>query len=123
MGINTNGMPTIPTSRNKSESDGSTKHSAVSEGAVIIRNKAEQKQDINELSRDAEHANNGLKHIFNQEKGQDIIDQTQLVGEIGGETLTMLNHIDCIRVESEAKKQLKEEQDKVEEQGLVLIDE
>ncbi|NUF26964.1 VENN motif pre-toxin domain-containing protein [Gilliamella sp. ESL0254] len=121
--VSSSGMPSMPTSRNKSESERSTTHSAVSEGTIIIRNKDEQKQDINELSRDTEHANNELNHIFNKEKEQDIIEQTQLVSEIGGETLTMLNHIDRIRATSEAKKQLKKEQEEAEEQGLVLTDE
>ncbi|WP_335340270.1 VENN motif pre-toxin domain-containing protein [Gilliamella sp. WF3-4] len=122
-GISSSGMPSMPTSRNKSEKANSTTQSAVSEGTIIIRNKDEQKQNIDGLSRDTEQANNELKHIFNKEKEQDIIDQTHLVSEIGGEALTMLNHIDRISAESAANKKLKEEQKKAKEQGLVLTDE
>ncbi|OCG61458.1 hemagglutinin repeat-containing protein, partial [Gilliamella sp. Fer4-1] len=122
-GISSSGMPSMPTSRNKSEKANSTTQSAVSEGTIIIRNKDGQQQDIDDLSRDTEQANNELKHIFNKEKEQDIIDQTHLVSEIGGETLTMLNHIDRISAESAANKKLKEEQKKAKEQGLVLTDE
>ncbi|WP_218059422.1 VENN motif pre-toxin domain-containing protein, partial [Gilliamella sp. Bim1-2] len=112
----------MPTSRNKNESEQSTTHSAVSEGTIIIRNKDDQKQDINELSRDTEQANNELKHIFNKQKEQDIIDQTQLVSEIGGETLTMLNHIDRIKAESKAKEAVEKEQEKAADKGIVLTD-
>ncbi|OCG38510.1 hypothetical protein A9G25_12130 [Gilliamella sp. Bif1-4] len=117
-GVSSSGMPSMPTSRNKNESEHSTTHSAVSEGTIIIRNKDAQKQDINELSRDTEQANNELKHIFNKQKEQDIIDQTQLVSEIGGETLTMLNHIDRIRAESKAKEAVEKEKEKSKNKGL-----
>ncbi|MWN06256.1 hypothetical protein [Gilliamella sp. Pas-s95] len=50
-------------------------YTAVAKGVIIICNKEEQKQDINELSCDTWHVNNELKHIFNQEKEQEIIDQ------------------------------------------------
>jgi hypothetical protein len=117
-GVSSSGMPSMPTSRNKNESEHSTTHSAVSEGTIIIRNKDAQKQDINELSRDTEQANNELKHIFNKQKEQDIIDQTQLVSEIGGETLTMLNHIDRIRAEYKAKEAVEKEKEKGKNKGL-----
>ncbi|OCG43222.1 VENN motif pre-toxin domain-containing protein [Gilliamella sp. Bif1-4] len=116
--VSSSGMPSMPTSRNKNESEHSTTHSAVSEGTIIIRNKDDQKQDINELSHDTEQANNELKHIFNKQKEQDIIDQTQLVSEIGGETLTMLNHIDRIRAEYKAKEAVEKEKEKGKNKGL-----
>ena len=122
-GVSSSGMPSMPTSRNKNESEQSTTHSAVSEGTIVIRNRDDQKQDINELSHDTEQANNELKHIFNKQKEQDIIDQTQLVSEIGGETLTMLNHIDRIRAESKAKEAVEKEQEKAADKGIVLTDE
>lgn len=87
----------MPTSYNKEGNEQSITHSAVSEGTIIIHNENEQKQDINELSRDTEHASNELKHIFDKEKEQSKIDQTRLVSEISGETLTMLNTIDRIK--------------------------
>ena len=111
-GISSSGMPSLPTSRNKKESESSITHSAVSDGTIIIRNESEQKQDIAGLSRDTEHANNELKHIFDKEKEQSIIDQTRLVSEIGGETLTMLNNIDRIKATEEAKKAVEAEKQK-----------
>lgn len=102
----------MPTSYNKEGNEQSITHSAVSEGTIIIHNENEQKQDINELSRDTEHASNELKHIFDKEKEQSKIDQTRLVSEISGETLTMLNTIDRIKATEEAKKALDEERQK-----------
>ncbi|WP_176700225.1 VENN motif pre-toxin domain-containing protein, partial [Gilliamella sp. App2-1] len=78
---------------------------------------------INELSRDTEHASHALKHIFNKDKEQSIIDQTRLVSEIGGETLTMLNHIDRISATSKAKEALNKEQEKAKNNKTVLTDE
>lgn len=95
-GVSSSGMPSMATSRNKNE----------------------QQQNINDLSRDTEHASNELKYIFNKQKEQDIIDQTHLVSEIGGETLTMLNHIDRIRAESKAKEAVEKEKEKSKNKGL-----
>ncbi|HGM6861305.1 TPA: hypothetical protein ACKQDZ_002652 [Serratia rubidaea] len=40
----------------------STTKSAVSDGAIVIRDQGKQQQDVNELSRDVEHAN-GVRPI------------------------------------------------------------
>ncbi|WP_176700587.1 hemagglutinin repeat-containing protein, partial [Gilliamella sp. App4-10] len=122
-GVNTSGMPSIPTGLNKQASKNSTTHSAVSTGTMVIRHESEQQQAINELSRDTEHASHALKHIFNKDKEQSIIDQTRLVSEIGGETLTMLNHIDRISATSKAKEALNKEQEKAKNNKTVLTDE
>ncbi|WP_176700596.1 hemagglutinin repeat-containing protein, partial [Gilliamella sp. App4-10] len=122
-GVNTRGMPSIPTGLNKQASKNSTTHSAVSAGTMVIRHESEQQQAINELSRDTEHASHALKHIFNKDKEQSIIDQTRLVSEIGGETLTMLNHIDRISATSKAKEALNKEQEKAKNNKTVLTDE
>ncbi|WP_442903117.1 VENN motif pre-toxin domain-containing protein, partial [Gilliamella sp. wkB171] len=105
-------MPSMPAGYNKKDNEQSITHSAVSQGTIIIRNENEQKQDINELSRDTEHASNELKHIFDKEKEQSKIDQTRLVSEISGETLTMLNTIDRIKATEEAKKAVEDKRQK-----------
>ncbi|WP_176700940.1 VENN motif pre-toxin domain-containing protein, partial [Gilliamella sp. wkB292] len=105
-------MPSMPAGYNKKDNEQSITHSAVSQGTIIIRNENEQKQDINELSRDTEHASNELKHIFDKEKEQSKIDQTRLVSEISGETLTMLNTIDRIKTTEEAKKAVEDKKQK-----------
>ncbi|OCL25087.1 hemagglutinin repeat-containing protein, partial [Gilliamella sp. wkB171] len=112
VGVSTIGMPSMPAGYNKKDNEQSITHSAVSQGTIIIRNENEQKQDINELSRDTEHASNELKHIFDKEKEQSKIDQTRLVSEISGETLTMLNTIDRIKATEEAKKAVEDKRQK-----------
>ncbi len=63
--------------------DSSTTHAAVSEGTITIRDKDKQTQDVAELSRDTEHAANGLSPIFDKEKEQQRLQEAQLIGEIG----------------------------------------
>uniref|UniRef100_UPI00037BA091 hemagglutinin repeat-containing protein n=2 Tax=Chitiniphilus shinanonensis TaxID=553088 RepID=UPI00037BA091 len=49
------------------ESSGTT-HAAVSEGTITIRDQANQKQDVAELSRDTSNANGAIAQIFDKEK-------------------------------------------------------
>jgi filamentous hemagglutinin len=63
--------------------DSSTTHAAVSDGTITIRDKEKQQQDIATLSRDTEHAANGLSPIFDKEKEQKRLQEAQLIGEIG----------------------------------------
>ncbi|WP_387467974.1 hemagglutinin repeat-containing protein, partial [Photorhabdus sp. RM323S] len=65
--------------------DESTTHAAVSEGAVIIRDKDHQTQDIATLSGDTDNAANVLSPIFDREKEQQRLQQAQLIGEIGAQ--------------------------------------
>ncbi|MGJ0481060.1 hemagglutinin repeat-containing protein [Pantoea agglomerans] len=68
-----------------SGSDSSTTKSAVSDGTITIRDKDSQKQDVDELSRDVEHANQTLSPIFDKEKEQNRLKEAQLIGDIGGQ--------------------------------------
>ncbi|WP_052118524.1 hemagglutinin repeat-containing protein [Erwinia oleae] len=70
---------------NGSGSDSSTTKSAVSDGIIIIRDSDNQKQDVGELSRDVEHANQTLSPIFDKEKEQNRLKEAQLIGEIGSQ--------------------------------------
>ncbi|XWY11483.1 hemagglutinin repeat-containing protein [Photorhabdus asymbiotica UENP] len=65
----------------------STTHAAVSGGALIIRDKDNQQQDITTLSRDTDHANNALSPIFDKEKEQQRLKQAQLIGEISAQVI------------------------------------
>ncbi|MGC6100920.1 contact-dependent inhibition toxin CdiA, partial [Enterobacter quasiroggenkampii] len=47
-----------------------TTQSAVADGAIIVRDQANQKQDVSTLSRDTDHANGSIDPIFNKEKEQ-----------------------------------------------------
>ncbi|VXD01103.1 conserved hypothetical protein [Enterobacterales bacterium 8AC] len=70
---------------NGSGSASSTTQSAVSEGTITLRDQANQKQDVGDLSRDVEHANQTLNPIFDKEKEQNRLREAQLIGEIGSQ--------------------------------------
>ncbi|GAB2945749.1 VENN motif pre-toxin domain-containing protein [Hafnia psychrotolerans] len=72
---------------NGSGSDSSTTKAAVSEGTITIRDKDNQKQDVADLSRDVEHANQTLSPIFDKEKEQNRLKEAQLIGEIGSQAM------------------------------------
>ncbi|MTC27730.1 filamentous hemagglutinin N-terminal domain-containing protein [Providencia alcalifaciens] len=79
----TNAAGSLLTNVNNKGKDSNTTHSAVSEGEIIIRDKANQNQDINNLSRDTDNAHEKLNTIFDKEQEQKRIEKTQLVGELG----------------------------------------
>ncbi|MGJ0478605.1 VENN motif pre-toxin domain-containing protein [Pantoea agglomerans] len=70
---------------NGSGSASSVTTSAVSDGTIVIRDKAKQTQDVSALSRDAEGANPGLKKIFDKDKEQRRMETAQLLAEIGSQ--------------------------------------
>ncbi|NYB29781.1 hemagglutinin repeat-containing protein [Pantoea agglomerans] len=70
---------------NGSGSASSVTKAAVSDGTVIIRDKAKQTQDVADLSRDAAGANPGLDKIFDKEKEQRRMETAQLLAEIGSQ--------------------------------------
>ncbi|WP_181256161.1 hemagglutinin repeat-containing protein, partial [Yersinia pseudotuberculosis] len=63
----------------------STTHAAVSEGTITVRDTDNQQQNVDDLSRDVEHANNALSPIFDKEKEQNRLKEAQLIGEIGSQ--------------------------------------
>ncbi|NHB63691.1 adhesin [Photorhabdus sp. RW14-46] len=65
--------------------DSSTTHAAVSDGNLIIRDKAHQTQDVANLSRDTDNAANVLSPIFDKEKEQQRLKQAQLIGELSAQ--------------------------------------
>ncbi|QPE19628.1 VENN motif pre-toxin domain-containing protein [Providencia rettgeri] len=80
----------LSNANNSGHAEGTTQ-SAVSEGSVIVRNEDKQKQDVNELNRDTEHANDGsINPIFDKEKEQNRLKQSQLIGEIGNQTMDII---------------------------------
>ncbi|MFS7249252.1 hypothetical protein AB6869_20210 [Rahnella rivi] len=52
-----------------------------------MRDTAAQQQNIKDLSRDTEHANDSISPIFDKEKEQNRLKQAQLIGEIGGQVM------------------------------------
>ena len=89
---------------NGSGSDSSTTKSAVSEGTITIRDKDNQKQDVGELSRDVEHANQTLSPIFDKEKEQNRLKEAQAIGEIGSQVMDIARTQGDINGLTEAKK-------------------
>ena len=78
-----NAAGSLLTNVNNKGKDSNTTHAAVSEGEIVIRDKDNQKQDVNALSRDTDNAHEKLNTIFDKEKEQKRIEKTQLVGELG----------------------------------------
>lgn len=64
----------ISAAGNKGHKEGTTQ-AAVAEGSLTIRDKANQKQDVADLSRDTEHANDSISPIFDKEKEQNRLTQ------------------------------------------------
>ena len=92
---------------NRDGHDSSTTHAAVSDGTLIVRDPTRQAQDINQLSRDVEHANQTLSPIFDKEKEQERLQQAQLIGEIGNQVADIARTEGSIRATNAAKEKLK----------------
>ncbi|OVZ84835.1 hypothetical protein CBW58_23355 [Yersinia frederiksenii] len=75
----------IPITGGNSGDASSTTHAAVSDGTITIRDTDKQQQNVADLSRDAEHANNALSPIFDKEKEQNRLREINLIGEIGNQ--------------------------------------
>ncbi|AVF37734.1 hypothetical protein [Rahnella sikkimica] len=65
--------------------------SAVANGTIVIRDKANQQQSVADLSRDTDHANGSINPIFDKEKEQKRLQASQLVGEIAGQMTDIVN--------------------------------
>nr|WP_244997387.1 hemagglutinin repeat-containing protein [Enterobacter dykesii] len=69
---------------NKGHKEGTTQ-AAVAEGSLTIRDKANQKQDVADLSRDTEHANDSISPIFDKEKEQNRLNAVGMISDIGSQ--------------------------------------
>ncbi|MGP2467998.1 hemagglutinin repeat-containing protein [Yersinia sp. 2540 StPb PI] len=83
-----------------------TTHAAVSDGSIIIRDQDKQQQNVDDLSRDVEHANNALTPIFDKEKEQNRLKEAQLIGEIGGQVFDVISTQGQIQATTAAKDAL-----------------
>ncbi|EBJ4206841.1 hypothetical protein DUG12_24960 [Salmonella enterica] len=93
---------------NKSGHESSTTHAAVSDGSLVIRHTADQKQDVSTLSRDTNHAANGLSPIFDKEKVQRQLQQAQMVSDISGQVLDIYNTQEAINATRQATKDMQD---------------
>jgi len=71
---------------NKGHEEGTTQ-AAVADGAITIRNKDNQQQDVADLSRDTAHANDSISPIFDKEKEQNRLKEIGLISDIGGQAV------------------------------------
>ncbi|EEM8546713.1 filamentous hemagglutinin N-terminal domain-containing protein [Salmonella enterica] len=93
---------------NTSGHDSSTTHAAVSDGSLIVRNTADQTQDISALSRDTDHAANGLSPVFDKEKVQRQLQQAQMVSDISSQILDIYNTHEAVSATRKVTKEMQE---------------
>ena len=74
----------VSTGGSSGHAEGTTQ-AAVAEGTITIRDKDNQKQDIADLSRDPEHANDSISPIFDKEKEQNRLQEVGLISDIGNQ--------------------------------------
>ncbi len=74
----------IAVAGNKGHAEGTTQ-AAVADGTITIRDKDNQKQDVDDLSRDTEHANDSISPIFDKEKEQKRLKEIGMISDIGGQ--------------------------------------
>jgi filamentous hemagglutinin len=66
---------------NKGHAEGTTQ-AAIADGTITVRDKASQEQDVADLSRDTEHANDSISPIFDKEKEQNRLKAIGLISDI-----------------------------------------
>ncbi|HFG6254851.1 TPA: hemagglutinin repeat-containing protein [Salmonella enterica subsp. diarizonae serovar 61:l,v:z35] len=74
----------IAVAGNSGHAEGTTQ-ATVADGTITIRDKANQKQDVANLSRDTEHANDSISPIFDKEKEQNRLKEIGMISDIGGQ--------------------------------------
>ncbi|PXZ08697.1 hypothetical protein DKK70_00875 [Gilliamella apicola] len=95
------GGPGMPTAYQNSNSASSTTKSAVEQGQLIIRNQDKQQQNIADLSRDTESANNPLKQIFDKQKELDKIETVELIKDIAQQAKSITQKYDRIQAQKD----------------------
>jgi filamentous hemagglutinin len=95
----------ISAAGNSGHAEGTTQ-AAIANGSITIRDKDQQTQDVADLSRDTEHANDSISPIFDKEKEQNRLKEVGLISDIGGQAA------DIARTQGELTA-IKEAQDKM----------
>ncbi|WP_245191450.1 hemagglutinin repeat-containing protein [Kosakonia oryzendophytica] len=81
------GLPSM-TMASVSESASNTTHSAIAAGDIIIRDKANQQQDVANLSRDTANAHNALENNFDKQAIKDKLEIQQQATSLGTQAMT-----------------------------------
>ncbi|HFO0795977.1 VENN motif pre-toxin domain-containing protein [Enterobacter roggenkampii] len=76
-------------------------------GNIIVRNQANQKQDVSTLRRDTDHANGSIDPIFNKEKEQKRLQTAQMIGEIGNQVADIVRTNGKIAATEAANEKMK----------------
>lgn len=74
----------ISAAGNSGHAEGTTQ-AAVADGTITILDKDNQKQDVANLSRDTEHANDSISPIFDKEKEQNRLKEIGMISDIGSQ--------------------------------------
>ncbi|MBV4412616.1 hemagglutinin repeat-containing protein [Enterobacteriaceae bacterium YMB-R22] len=82
----------------------STTSSAISGGSIIIRDKANQQQSIDDLSRDTANASGRIDAIFDKEKEQQRLEEAQLISDIGTQVSDIARTEDAITAAQKASE-------------------
>ncbi|MCT4701793.1 hemagglutinin repeat-containing protein, partial [Enterobacteriaceae bacterium H20N1] len=90
---------------NSGHAEGTTQ-SAIADGTITIRDKDKQQQDVADLSRDTEHANDSISPIFDKEKEQKRLQTVQAISETGGQAADIARTQGEINALEAAKKEL-----------------
>lgn len=82
------------------------RYTAVAQGTIVVRDQANQQQDVAALSRDTEHANDSISPIFDKEKEQKRLQTAQLIGEPGSQVADIARTQGQIEATEAGKKEL-----------------
>nr|WP_269848296.1 hemagglutinin repeat-containing protein [Ralstonia sp. ASV6] len=77
-----NALGNAPSGLTNGEASGTT-HAAVSDGTIVVRDQANQKQDVATLSRDTTNANGSVQKIFDLKQVQERVELGREFGKLG----------------------------------------
>jgi len=83
-----------------------TTQAAVANGTITVRDTANQKQDVANLSRDTENANDSISPIFDKEKEQNRLKTVGLISDIGSQAADIAKTQGDIYALEAAKKEV-----------------
>lgn len=95
----------ISAASNSGHAEGTTQ-AAVANGTITVRDKANQKQDVANLSRDTENANDSISPIFDKEKEQNRLKTVGLISDIGSQAADIAKTQGDIYALEAAKKEV-----------------
>lgn len=96
----------LPVMTNANGSASGTTHSAVADGSIAVRDQGNQKQDLNDLSRDTENANGHIDKIFDKEKIEQNQALAQAISEVGVQTMQNVGQQMQINAQKDALNRL-----------------